>query len=36
VLRGVPNDPDLETEVQALRDKLAASRQDDRQQSTGA
>jgi DNA-binding GntR family transcriptional regulator len=35
VLKGVPNDPELETEVQALRDKLAASRQDDGQPSTG-
>lgn len=35
VLRGVPNDPDLETEVQALRDKLAANRQDNAQHTTG-
>jgi DNA-binding GntR family transcriptional regulator len=34
-LRGVPNDPDLETEVQALRDKLATARQDDAQHVTG-
>lgn len=35
VLKGVPNDPDLEAEVQALRDKLAAQQQDDTQHDTG-